>query len=124
MAYKPCLKCHVYNKLTRLRRLYLGIDPLVCINNLLITPVGNVLMRLGCEKWMVCQYHDITGHNYILILFAESDGETPGNFEGENTTADLKSSKQNLQLSDVVNIFVSVTGTCKVICLFLYSASQ
>ena len=81
-------------------------------------------MRLGCEKWMVYQYHDITGHNYILILFAESDGETPGNFEGENTTAALKSSKQNLQLSDVVNIFVSVTGTCKFICLFLYSASQ
>ena len=89
MAYTPCLKCHVYNKLTRLRRLYLGIDPLVCINNLLITPVGNVLMRLGCEKWMVYQYHDITGH-------AESDGETPGNFEGENTTADFNSSKQNL----------------------------
>ena len=74
----------------------MGIDPLVCINNLLITPVGNVLMRLGCEKWMVYQYHDITGHNYILILFAESDGETPGNFEGENTTADFNSSKQNL----------------------------
>ena len=27
----------------------MGIGPLVCINNLLITPVGNVLMRLGCQ---------------------------------------------------------------------------
>ena len=76
------------------------------------------------QKWMVYQYHDITGHNYILILFAESDGQTPGNLEGENNTADLKSSKQNLQLSDVVNILVSVTGSCKTICLFLYSASH
>ena len=25
----------------------MGIGPLVCINNLLITPAGNVLMRLG-----------------------------------------------------------------------------
>ena len=29
--------------------MYVGIGPLVCINNLLITPVGNVLMRLGCQ---------------------------------------------------------------------------
>ena len=27
----------------------MGIGPLVCINNLLITPVGNVLMRLGYQ---------------------------------------------------------------------------
>ena len=27
----------------------MGIGPLVCINNLLITPVGNVLMRLSCQ---------------------------------------------------------------------------
>ena len=47
MAYTPCLKCHVHSKLTGLRRMYVGIGPLVCINNLLITPVGNVLMRLG-----------------------------------------------------------------------------
>ena len=49
VAYTPCLKCHVHSKLTGLRRMYVGIDPLVCINNLLITPVGNVLMRLGCQ---------------------------------------------------------------------------
>ena len=28
--------------------MYLGIASLVCIINLLIAPVGNVLMRLGC----------------------------------------------------------------------------
>ena len=27
----------------------MGISSLVCINNLLITPVGNVLMRLGYQ---------------------------------------------------------------------------
>ena len=27
----------------------MGIGSLVCIINLLITPVGNVLMRLGCQ---------------------------------------------------------------------------
>ena len=27
----------------------MGIGPLVCINNLLITPVGNVWMRLSCQ---------------------------------------------------------------------------
>ena len=49
MAYTPCLKCHDHSKLTGLRRMYVGIGPLVCINNLLITPVGNVLMRLGYQ---------------------------------------------------------------------------
>ena len=49
VAYTPCLKCHDHSKLTGLRRMYVGIGPLVCINNLLITPVGNVLMRLGCQ---------------------------------------------------------------------------
>ena len=29
--------------------MYVGIGPLVCINNLLITPAGNVLMRLGYQ---------------------------------------------------------------------------
>ena len=29
--------------------MYVGIGPLVCINNLLIAPVGNVLMRLGYQ---------------------------------------------------------------------------
>ena len=49
----------------------------------------------------------------LLFLFAESGGQVAGN---------LKGSKQNFQLSDVVNILVSVTGTCKVLCLLLYSA--
>ena len=49
VAYTPCLKCHDHSKLTGLRRMYVGIGPLVCINNLLITPVGNVLMRLGYQ---------------------------------------------------------------------------
>ena len=49
MAYTPCLKCHVHNKLTGLRRVYLGIGCLVCIINWLIVPVGNVLMRLSCQ---------------------------------------------------------------------------
>ena len=44
-----CLKCHVHDKLTGLRRVYVGIGPLVCIINLVITPVANVLMRLGCQ---------------------------------------------------------------------------
>ena len=49
VAYMPCLKCHVQTKLTGWRRMYVGVGSLVCINNLLITPVGNVLMRLGCQ---------------------------------------------------------------------------
>ena len=49
----------------------------------------------------------------LLFLFAESGGQVAGN---------LKGSKQNFQLSDVGNILVSVTGTCKVLCLLLYSA--
>ena len=49
MACTPCLKCHVHNKLTGSRRVYLGIASLVCIINLLIVPVDNVLMRLGCQ---------------------------------------------------------------------------
>ena len=39
----------VYSKLTGLRMMSVGIGPLVCINNLLITPVENVVMRLGCQ---------------------------------------------------------------------------
>ena len=50
MAYTPCLKCHDHSKLTGLRKMYVGIGPLVCINNLLIAPVGNVLMRLGYQS--------------------------------------------------------------------------
>ena len=49
MAYTPYLKCHDYSKLTGLGRMYVRIGPLVCINNLLITPVGNVLTRLGYQ---------------------------------------------------------------------------
>ena len=69
---------------------------------------------------LVYQYHDVTEHNYILILFAESGGQTPRDFGA----ADLEDSKQNFQLSDVVNILASVTDNCKVICLLLYSASH
>ena len=36
------------NKLTGLRGVYVGIDSLVGIINMLIAPVRNVLMRLGC----------------------------------------------------------------------------
>ena len=43
MAYALCLKCRVHSKLTGLRRVYVGIGSLVCIINLLITPVANVL---------------------------------------------------------------------------------
>ena len=64
---------------------------------------------------MVYQYNDITGHNYILIFFTESDGQTLKNFKRENKAADLKGSKQNFQLSNVVNI--------PMLCLLLYSAS-
>ena len=66
------------------------------------------------QTWMVYQYHDNTGLNYAFFLFAES-GDQAGN---------LKGSKQNFQLSDVVNILVSVTGTCKVLCPLLNSVSH
>ena len=49
LAYTLRLKCYVHSKLTGLRRVYVGIGSLVCINNLLIAPFGNVLMRLGCQ---------------------------------------------------------------------------
>ena len=42
-------ECHVDNKLTELKRVYVGIGFLVCIISLLIAPVTNVLMRLGCQ---------------------------------------------------------------------------
>ena len=47
MAYTPRLKCQVHNKLTGFRRV--GIGSLVCIFDVLIAPVANVLMRLGCQ---------------------------------------------------------------------------
>ena len=43
VTYTPC------NKLTGLRKVYVGIGSLVGIINLLITPVGNVLTKLGCR---------------------------------------------------------------------------
>ena len=49
MVYTPCLKCHVHNKLTGLRMVHVGIGSLVCITNLLIAPVRNVLMRMSCQ---------------------------------------------------------------------------
>ena len=49
LTYTPCLKCHVHNEFTGLRGVYVERGSLVCIINLLISPVGNVLMRLGCQ---------------------------------------------------------------------------
>ena len=49
VACTPYLKCHVKNKLTGLRRVYVGIGSLVCIINLLISPVENVLLKLSCQ---------------------------------------------------------------------------
>ena len=72
------------------------------------------------QKCIVYQYHDVTGRNYILILFAESGGQTPQDFEA----TDLKGSKQTFQLSGIVNILVCATGTCKVICTALFCITQ
>ena len=49
VTYTPCLKCHIHNELTGLRRVFVGKGSLVCISNLLIAPVGNVLMTLGFQ---------------------------------------------------------------------------
>ena len=57
----------------------------------------------------------ILGIITLLFLFAESGGQVAGN---------LKGSKQNFQLSDVLNILVSVIGTYKVLCPLLHSASH
>ena len=65
--------------------------------------------------------------NLIMLshfFFAESGGQTPGNFEGQNRAGNVKGSKQNFQMSDLVNIVVSVTGTCKLLCLLLHSATH
>ena len=53
VAYTPCFKCHVHNRLTGFRRVYVGIGSLVCIINLLIPPVGDVLMRFSKVPWVV-----------------------------------------------------------------------
>ena len=57
----------------------------------------------------------ILGIITLFFLFAETAGKVASN---------LKGSKQNFQLSDVLNILVSVTGTYKVLCPLLYSASH
>ena len=57
----------------------------------------------------------ILGIITLLFLFAESGGQVAGN---------LKGSKQNFHLSDVLNILVSVTATYKVLCPLLHSASH
>ena len=49
VAYAPCLKCHAHNKLTGWR-VYVGIGSLVCTINLLISPVANILIKLGCHS--------------------------------------------------------------------------
>ena len=51
-----------------------------------------------------------------MILFAESGGQTPQDF----VETDLEDGKQNFQLSDAVNILVSIADNCKVICPLLY----
>ena len=76
------------------------------------------------ETWMVYEYHENAGHNCAVFLFAESGGQTLGNVEGQNKSGNLKGSEHNFQLSVVVNILVSVTSTCKVLCLLLQSASH
>ena len=57
VAHTPCLKCHVQNNLTGLKRVYVRIGPLVCIINLLIALVTNVLvnkMLVGSEEKLMC----------------------------------------------------------------------
>ena len=51
----------------------------------------------------------------LFLFFSECGDQLAGN---------LKGSKQNFQVSDVLNILVSVTGTYKVLCVLLYSASH
>ena len=43
----PCLKCQVHTKLTLSMRVSVGLGSLICMINLLIASVANVLMRLG-----------------------------------------------------------------------------
>ena len=47
VAYTPCLKCPVHTKLTLSKRVYVRLGSLICMINLLIASVANVLMRLG-----------------------------------------------------------------------------
>ena len=61
---------------------------------------------------------------FFVLIFAERSGQTPRNFEGQNTAGNVNGSKQNFQLSDPVNSHVSVTSACKALCLLLNSASN
>ena len=49
VAFTPRLKYHVHYKLSGLLRVYVGIGSLVRIIDLRIAPVGNFLIRLGCQ---------------------------------------------------------------------------
>ena len=50
---------------------------------------------------------------FVCFFFAESGGQTPRNMDGQNRAGNVKGSKQNFQMSDLVNILVSVNATCK-----------
>ena len=60
----------------------------------------------------------------FLLFFVESGGQTPRNLEGPNRAGNVKGSNQNFQLSDLVNILVSVTGTSRVLCILLHSSTH
>ena len=70
------------------------------------------------QIWTDFQYHDNNRLNYAFVclfvcFFAESGGQTPRNMDGQNRAGNVKGSKQNFQMSDLVNILVSVNATCK-----------
>ena len=83
-----------------------------------------------CLKWTssknvwLINIMTILGLIALLLLFAESGGQTPGNFEGKNIAGNLKGSMHNFPLSIDVNILVSVTDSCKVLFLLLISVSH
>ena len=54
--------------------MYVGINPLACINNLLITPVGNVLMRLGCQG--IKGLRILVGSDFFFQIWKLSDLES------------------------------------------------
>ena len=79
VAYAPCWKCHVHNKLTGLSRV--GIGSLICIINLPIAPVGNTLMRLGSQgkgaedfnkQWIFFKTWKLSSWKPYLFLVARS----------------------------------------------------
>ena len=75
-----------------LRRVYVGICLLVCIINLLMAPVANVLMRLGCQGKGTKNFS------------RQSDFFNPGNYHCEG--ADLWSLILNLGYNIRYNIFL------------------